>query len=129
MSEIRNAEGALTAIVNVPSKEKVVEIPMKVFLLREIEEELTYETTAERDERILSYLYDREQESNAKDRAEKKFKKIMKALHRDYDVVTLGRKEGKSANEMLKLVKTGKTWRDSPPYYSSKKFVYDASDL
>jgi len=131
MSEIRNAEGALCAVVNIPSKEKVIEIPMKVFLLKEIEEELTYETTAERDERILSYLYDREMESTAKDRAERKFKKIMKALHRDCDEVTIGKNNKKSANEFLKLVHPGrKTWKNSGlPVTSPKKHVYDTSLL
>lgn len=128
MSEIRNAEGRLCAIVNVPSKEKVIEIPMKVFLLKEIEEELTYETTAERDERILSYLYDREMESNAKDRAERKFKKIMTALQRDCDQVTIGRKGGKSANEMLKLVRPAqKGYKSGFPVSPTKKIVFEPS--
>jgi len=101
MSEIRNAEGALCAIVNVP-KEKT--IPLKVYLLKEIEEELSFESTAQRDERILSYLYEEELKSDAKDRAQKKFKKLMRCMT-DYGApeVHVGRQANKSAQAILKV--------------------------
>lgn len=101
MTEIRNAQGALCAIVNVPKKET---IPMKVFLLKEIEEELTFESTAERDERILSYLYEEELKSNARDRAEKRFKQIMKSMTRHGGPeVHVGRQPNRTAQAILKL--------------------------
>lgn len=128
MSEIRNSEGSLCAIVNVQKKDQ---IPIQVFLVKEIEEEMNFESTAERDERILSYLYDRELRSDARMRAQKKFKKIMRMIQRDVDQVTIGKKNGKSANECLRLVPRGqKPFKNSPvsdePLRS--KNVYDLTD-
>lgn len=102
MSEIRNAQGSLCAVVATPKQEV---LPLKIFLLQEIEEELTFETTAQRDERILSYLYEEELKSDAKARAEKRFKRIMRTLKHNSGEVHLGRTPGCSANKVLKVAK------------------------
>jgi len=120
MSEIRNAQGALCAIVTTPKQEV---LPLKVFLLQEIEEELSFESTAARDERILSYLYEEELKSDAKARAEKRFKRIMRTLKHNSGEVHLGRTPGCSANKVLKVAKDStfkcREAEDEPSYCKS----------